>query len=48
MSEESIFEGQAICPNCGGMDAGMNSEGDIMCYCCGFFTSEEIKKFKEA
>jgi hypothetical protein len=49
MSENNFFEGfegRAICPNCGGMDAGIDQNGNVLSYCCGYFTAEEIKEFR--
>lgn len=46
---EKFFEGfdaRAICPNCGGQDAGISNDGNVLCYCCGFFTAEEIKNIR--
>lgn len=43
---EKKFTNQAVCPNCGGLDAGMDAEGNVLCYSCGYFPQDEIKKYK--
>ncbi|MDD4247487.1 MAG: hypothetical protein PHT13_00015 [Methanosarcina sp.] len=47
MAYDDVFEAAALCPNCGTMDAGMDSQGNILCFNCGFITVEEIEAWQK-
>lgn len=51
MGEKKLHETKfiygAVCPDCGGLDAGMDKDGNVLCYSCGYMTAEEIREYKE-